>query len=130
MPTINGRQIRNNTVQKEDIDTTTTGKALITKIVPGSNVSLSSTGVDAGTGDVTINFSPTAPIIGGTFTGTQDGTNAVFTLSSSLGQEAVYCRGFRLKKDTDYTRSGATITITNTDFIPLSTDALLYDLFF
>jgi hypothetical protein len=42
-------------VQRNDIDTSTTGQALITKILPGTGISLSSTGVDAGTGDVTIN---------------------------------------------------------------------------
>lgn len=42
-------------VQRDDIDITTTTQALITKAVQGTGISLSSTGVDAGTGDVTIN---------------------------------------------------------------------------
>lgn len=42
-------------VQRDDVDITTTTQALITKAVQGTGISLSSTGVDAGTGDVTIN---------------------------------------------------------------------------
>jgi hypothetical protein len=51
---IRGTQILNNTVQRQDLDTSTVGQALVTKIVQGTNVTLSSTGADSGTGDVTI----------------------------------------------------------------------------
>ncbi len=54
---ITSRQLGSNSVNKDDIDTTTTTKALITKVIAGSNITISSTGVDAGTGDVTINVS-------------------------------------------------------------------------
>lgn len=49
------RQLGGNAVNKDDIDTTTTTKALITKVIAGTNITISSTGVDTGTGDVTIN---------------------------------------------------------------------------
>lgn len=42
-------------VQRNDFDIITTGQSVITKIIAGTNVTISSTGVDAGTGDVTIN---------------------------------------------------------------------------
>lgn len=42
-------------VQRNDIDVSTTGQAVITKVIAGANATLSSTGVDAGTGDVTVN---------------------------------------------------------------------------
>lgn len=42
-------------INSNNIDTTTIGKALLTKIIPGNNISITSTGVDAGTGVVTIN---------------------------------------------------------------------------
>jgi hypothetical protein len=51
---IRGAQILNNTVQRQDLDTSTVGQAVITKIVQGIGVSLSSTGADSGTGDVTV----------------------------------------------------------------------------
>jgi hypothetical protein len=42
-------------VRRNDLDITTSGEAVLRKIIAGTNVSISSTGVDAGTGDVTIN---------------------------------------------------------------------------
>jgi hypothetical protein len=53
--TVRGTQITNATVQRQDMDTATVGQAMVTKIVQGTNVTLSSTGADSGTGDVTIN---------------------------------------------------------------------------
>jgi len=41
-------------VQRNDFDTTTSGQAVTTRIIAGTGISLSSTGVDTGTGDVTI----------------------------------------------------------------------------
>lgn len=43
-------------VQRDDIDVATTTKALITKVIQGTGVSISSSGVDSGTGDVTVNI--------------------------------------------------------------------------
>jgi hypothetical protein len=54
------RELGANSVNKDDIDTTTTTKALFTKAIAGNGISLSSTGVDAGTGDVTI--TPALPL--------------------------------------------------------------------
>lgn len=52
-----GRQIRDDDVGREDINVTTIGRALIRKIIQGTDISISFTGVDSGTGDVTINLS-------------------------------------------------------------------------
>jgi hypothetical protein len=52
---IRGQQILNGDVGREDLNTTSTGRAVVTKIIAGTNVTISSTGVDTGTGDVTIN---------------------------------------------------------------------------
>ena len=41
-------------VQRDDLDITTTGQAVARKIIQGDGVTLSSTGTDAGTGDVTV----------------------------------------------------------------------------
>lgn len=50
-----GRQVLDASINKDDIDIITTGKALITRILQGSGIVIdSSTGVDSGTGDVTI----------------------------------------------------------------------------
>jgi microcystin-dependent protein len=52
---IRGTQLHDSTVQRVDLDTVTVGQAVVAKIVQGTNVTLSSTGADSGTGDVTIN---------------------------------------------------------------------------
>lgn len=52
---IRGTQILDGSITKVDLNTTSTGEAVVTKVVEGKNVNLSSTGVDHGTGDVTIN---------------------------------------------------------------------------
>lgn len=51
---IRGVQVLDGSIQRSDHDTTTTGQATVTKLVQGTNVTLVSTGVDSGTGDVTI----------------------------------------------------------------------------
>lgn len=56
---LTGGQVKDGSVQKVDLDTTTTGQAVITKVIAGTSISISSTGVDAGTGDVTVNLGGT-----------------------------------------------------------------------
>lgn len=56
---LTGGQVKDGSVQKVDLDTTTTGQAVITKVIAGTNINISSTGVDAGTGDVTVNLGGT-----------------------------------------------------------------------
>ena len=58
---IRGTQIKDGTIQRVDIDVGTAGQSLIAKAVQGSGIQLSSTGADAGTGDVTIGLAATIP---------------------------------------------------------------------
>jgi len=51
---IGTRLIRDDSVNRDDVDINTVGKSLITKVIEGSNINISWTGADAGTGDVTI----------------------------------------------------------------------------
>ena len=57
---LKSHQIHDGSIQNIDIDITTPGKALITKIVAGTGVSINSTGVDDGTGVVTISSTSTS----------------------------------------------------------------------
>lgn len=52
---IRSGQILDTSVSRADMNIATTGSAVITKVIAGTNVTIGSTGVDAGTGDVTIN---------------------------------------------------------------------------
>ena len=51
---ITGASIADGKVYREDLNTQTPGKAVVTKIIAGSGVTISGTGIDEGTGDVTI----------------------------------------------------------------------------
>lgn len=57
---VNGAQVLNGTIARIDLNTTTAGAAVITKLIAGTNVTITSTGVDPGTGDVTIGLSASA----------------------------------------------------------------------
>lgn len=52
---LTGEQVNDGSIQRVDLDATTSGAAVIKKVIAGTNITISSTGVDAGTGDVTIN---------------------------------------------------------------------------
>ena len=47
-------QVLDGSIRRADLNTTTAASAVIAKAIQGTGISLSSTGVDAGTGDVTI----------------------------------------------------------------------------
>lgn len=47
-------QVKDEEVKRADLNVSLSGSAVIAKVVAGSNISLASTGVDIGTGDVTI----------------------------------------------------------------------------
>jgi len=53
---ISGRLIEDYSVGRPDINTTTPGQALITKLIVGGGLNMLFTGVDSGTGDVTLSL--------------------------------------------------------------------------
>lgn len=50
-----GKQIKDGSIQRNDLDVATVGQAVLRKIIQGTGISIASTGADSGTGDVTIN---------------------------------------------------------------------------
>ena len=59
---IKSHQIDDGEVKRADLNTAESGSAVTTKIVAGTGIELSSTGVDAGTGDVTVSVAEQAPV--------------------------------------------------------------------
>jgi hypothetical protein len=51
---VRGAQLKDGTVQRADLDVATVGQAVVAKLVQGTGITLSSTGGDSGTGDVTV----------------------------------------------------------------------------
>jgi len=54
---VGSKQIKDQTITVDDLNITIPDKAVITKITAGDNINIESTGVDSGTGNVTINAS-------------------------------------------------------------------------
>ena len=49
-----GDQIRDGSIQRVDLDAATPGAAVVRRLIAGANITLTQTGPDSGTGDVTI----------------------------------------------------------------------------
>lgn len=49
-----GKQIKDGSVQRDDLDASTVGQAVVRKLIEGAGITLTATGADAGTGDVTV----------------------------------------------------------------------------
>jgi len=60
---LTGDDILDGSVQRKDLDVSTPGQAVVRRIIAGTNISIGSTGIDSGTGDVTINASGGAALI-------------------------------------------------------------------
>ena len=76
--TLRGRQVLDGDITRADVNTSTAGSAVITKVIAGTGISISSTGADAGTGDVTIDA-----VNNGTVTSVGLALPAIFTVSNS-----------------------------------------------
>lgn len=61
---VRGSQIRDTTIGRADLNVATPGLAVITKIVEGPGISISYTGADVGTGDVTITAGGSNNVVG------------------------------------------------------------------
>jgi hypothetical protein len=79
---IRGKQVLDGSIQRADLDTSTVGQAVVAKLVQGAGITLSATGADSGTGDVTVAASvPQGPAGLNAF----NTTNAGFTVPASGG---------------------------------------------
>ena len=88
---VRGRQLRDDDVTRADLNVTTSGSAVIRRVIAGSGVSISSTGADSGTGDVTITLS------GSSFSGSGT-TNYVtkWTGTNALGISQIFDDGTKI----------------------------------
>jgi hypothetical protein len=61
--TLTGDDILDGSIGREDLNITSTGRAVVRKILAGAGVSLVSSGIDAGTGDVEITIATSAGLV-------------------------------------------------------------------
>lgn len=97
---ITGDLIRDGSVTRADLNVTDTGSAVIAKVVAGTGISLSSTGPDAGTGDVTITAT------GGATTATQTTTNSTPTTILTLSPASNSVTTFRVLLSARFNNTG------------------------
>lgn len=94
---VRSTQIRDGDVKRPDLNTNETGSAVITKALPGTNITVDSTGIDQGTGDVTINLDPSFLPVSISNGGT--GQTTAQTAINALTQTSVANDGKFLKTD-------------------------------
>jgi hypothetical protein len=96
---IRGTQVLDGSIQRADLDVSTVGKAVVAKLVQGSGITLTSTGADSGTGDVTIASSGGGSVNPGTWTNLSLGsgwtapTQAQYRVEVNGAVSTVYFRG-------------------------------------
>jgi hypothetical protein len=112
---IRGKQVLDGSIQRADLDIVTAGQAVVAKLLQGTNVALSSTGADSGTGDVTINAPDSVS--------TDTGNLAVLGSDSHISVPTSSIWNVRLRSynsisncnfETDQKLCGATITASGT----------------
>jgi hypothetical protein len=84
--TVRGGQVTDGSVGRADLDVSSVGNSVVTKIIAGTGVSISETGADSGTGDVTINVS--AGITGAGTSGKLTKYTGSTTIGNSLLSES------------------------------------------
>jgi len=106
--TLTGADVKDGTLYRQDLNITSTGKAVVRKVLAGSDISISYTGVDPGTGDVTINFNSST----GGITAPQHRNldQLVHEIAETCYYEITTTSG-KVTKETWWTTSGKTIKI-------------------
>jgi hypothetical protein len=96
---IRGKQVLDGTIQRHDLDVSTVGQAVVAKLIQGTNVTLSSTGGDAGTGDVTISIlaAPGTWTTPSFATGWSDGGQCAYRVQVLGTVSTVFGRGIALQ---------------------------------
>lgn len=94
---VRGRQLKDDDITRADLNVTTAGSAVIRKVIAGTNITITSTGVDAGTGDVTISAATGTTLNGtgfvrmsGTTVSYITGTSAQFVKADGSLDSTVY----------------------------------------
>jgi hypothetical protein len=82
---LTGRQFKDGDIRRVELDTSTAGQAVIAKIIASTGITMTQTGVDSGTGDVTlsINSATVRGLISGAGVIGYDNTTGVISISTA-----------------------------------------------
>lgn len=115
---LRGRQVLDGDITRSDINTSTAGSALIARIIAGTNISITSTGADSGTGDVTINATGGSSLNGtgfvrmsGTTASYITGTSSQFVKADGSLDSSVYLTSLTDTLATVTSRGASTSTV-------------------
>jgi hypothetical protein len=110
--TITGEDVEDGTLYRQDLNITSTGKAVVRKVTTSSGLIFSYTGVDVGTGDVVIALS--------TSSGLTNTTHRVLDqLVHNIAETSYYeiiRSGIHISSEIWWTNSGKTIKIREIDY--------------
>lgn len=111
--TLTGEDFKDGTLYRQDLNTTSTGKAVVRKVIAGTDINISYTGVDPGTGDVTISFNSST----GGITASQHRNldQLVHEIAETCYYEITYSTG-KIAKETWWTTLDKTKKIRNIDY--------------
>jgi len=82
---VKGQQVEDGSIEKVDLCIDKPGASVITRVLPGNGIALSSTGIDEGTGDVTINVVPNSTSTVQQYVHTQDTLSDTWVITHNLG---------------------------------------------
>jgi len=111
--TLTGDDISDGTLYRQDLNITSTGKAVVRKVLAGSDINISYTGIDPGTGDVTISFNSST---GGITTAQHRNLDQlVHEIAETFYYEVTRTTG-KVSNETWWTTSGKTKKIRSIDY--------------
>jgi len=110
--TLTGEDLEDGTVYRQDLNTTSTGKAVVRKVLTSSGLTISYTGVDAGTGDVVIALSTS----GGLTAVTHRTLDQLVHNIAETAYSEITRAGSQISKETWWTNSGKTTKIREIDY--------------
>ena len=114
--TIDSDLIQEGSVSRSDLNTTTVGQAVTAKIIQGTGITITSTGADSGTGDVTINNSAFASQTANTFLAAPNASNGTPNFRSIVSADIPITYTASLRANVNIS-GGGTITVNASAFV-------------
>lgn len=110
--TLTGDDVRDGSLYRQDLNITSTGKAVVRKVLTSSGLTISYTGVDPGTGDIVIALNTSSGL---TTVSHRNLDQIVHAIAETSYYEVTRVAG-KVTQETFWTNSGKTIKIREIDY--------------